>query len=110
MKNKLRFGIGGIPHTAKGLENGIERLSELGLEHMELEFVQSVFVKEDKAPKIKELAEEKDVSLSVHGSYYTNFASDERPKWHASISRIVKAGYIGELCGAKSVTYHSGYF
>lgn len=108
--SNLRFGIGGIPHTAKGLENGIKRLNELGLRHMELEFVQSVYVKEEKAPQIKEVAEENDITLSVHGSYYTNLASPDKQKWHASISRIVQAAYIGDLCGAKSVTYHTGFF
>ncbi len=109
-KNDLRFGIGGVPHTAKGVEKGIQRLHELGLRHMELEFVQSVFVKEEKAPQIKDLAAEQDVTLSVHGSYYTNFASEDKQKWHASINRIVQAAYIGELCGARTVTYHSGFF
>lgn len=107
---KLRFGTGGVPHTAKGVDKGIERLHELGLEHMELEFVQSVFLTEEKAEKTKQLAEENDITLTVHGSYYTNFASEDTKKWHASISRIEKAAEIGYLAGAKSVTYHSGFF
>jgi deoxyribonuclease-4 len=110
-KNKLRFGIGGIPHSKKtDVLGGIARVRELGLEHMELEFVQSVFVTEQKAPEVKQAAEEHDVTLSVHGSYYINLASSDKAKWHASISRIAKAAEIGALCGAKSVTYHSGFF
>lgn len=109
-KNELRFGTGGVPHTAKGVDKGLARLHELGLQHMELEFVRSVFVKEEKAAGIKDLAAENDITLSVHGSYYTNFASDDKQKWHASISRISDAAKIGALCGAKSVTYHSGFF
>lgn len=111
MERKLRFGIGGLPHTAKkGVVKGIERLRELGLEHMELEFVQSVFVSKDKAPEVKAAAEANDITLSVHGSYYTNFASEDKAKWYASINRITSAAEVGAMCGAKSVTYHSGFF
>lgn len=109
--DKLRFGVGGIPLTAKnGVNGGVRRLRELGLDHMELEFVQSVFLTPEKALELKATAEENDVSLSVHGSYYVNLATDDRPKWHASISRVVQAANIGNIAGAHSVTYHSGFF
>jgi deoxyribonuclease IV len=109
---KLRFGTGGMPLTTKGERNvkaGIQRIHELGLEHMELEFVYQVFVKEEDAPVIKKLAEEQDVSLSVHGSYYVNLGSEDKQKWHASISRVVQAAARGAAAGAVSVTYHSGF-
>lgn len=111
MAEKLRFGVGGLPLTTKsgGTLGGIARLRELGLEHLELEFVQSVFIKREQAAAVKEKAQAEDVTLSVHGSYYVNLASDEKPKWHASISRVVQAAEIGYLCGARSITYHSGF-
>jgi deoxyribonuclease-4 len=59
---------------------------------------------------LKAASEAADVSLSVHGSYYINLASDDKAKWHASISRIVQAATIGQLAGARSVTYHTGFF
>src|SRR5690349_4778251 len=108
---KLRFGTGGMPFTTQksgGLQAGIRRIAELGLQHMELEFVQQVFVKEEDAPVIKQLAADQDVTLSVHGSYYVNLASEDRPRWHASISRVVQAALRGDAAGAESVTYHSG--
>src|SRR5476651_846879 len=102
---QLRFGTGGMPHTTNrsgGLQSGIRRVHELGLHHMELEFVQQVFVKEEDAPAIKQLAIEQDVTLSVHGSYYVNLASPDRAKWHASISRVVQAAVRGDQAGAVS--------
>lgn len=112
MANELRFGTGGVPLTTPkgGLVNGIPYLHQLGLQHMELEFVQSVYVKPEKAPEIKALAQANDVSLSVHGSYYVNLASNEKDKWHASINRVVQAAEVGDMCGAVSITYHSGFF
>jgi deoxyribonuclease-4 len=110
MMTKLRFGTGGTPLTAKGWRKGPEKLQQLGLHHMELEFVQSVFLNAESAAEMKALATAHDVSLSVHGSYYTNFASPEREKRLASTARIVKAAQMGSLAGARSITYHTGFF
>lgn len=107
----LRFGTGGMPFTTNGGNTlaGIKRVHELGLHHMEMEFVHNVFIKSEQAPEVKKTAEENDVTLSVHGSYYVNLASLERPKWHAGISRVIQAASIGDACGAKSVTFHSAF-
>lgn len=108
---ELRFGTGGYPITNTGSGVGaVQRLSELGLNHMELEFVQSVFLTPEKAEELDKAASEADVSLSVHGSYYVNMASDDPKKFHGGITRVAKAAEIGALAGAKSVTYHSGFF
>lgn len=111
MTNKLRFGTGGMPLTTQKRDvlNGIKRVRELGLEHMELEFVYNVFVKPDQAPIVKEIAKAEDVSLSVHGSYFVNLAATDKQKWHASINRVVQAAKVGDACGAVSVTFHSGF-
>jgi len=107
----IRFGTGGVPLTSpkRDTASGIKYLSSLGLQHMELEFVQSVYVKEEAAPEIKAAAEEANITLTAHGSYFTNFASPEPAKFYASIQRTGKAITIGELCGLKSVTFHSGF-
>lgn len=111
MANKLRFGTGGMPLTSKSrtAKDGITRIHELGLEHMELEFVYQVFVKKEDTEEIKKLAEQKNVTLSVHGSYFVNLAADDKQKWHAGISRVIQAAERGDECGAISVTYHSGF-
>jgi deoxyribonuclease-4 len=110
--NSIRFGTGGIPLTTKNRNTteGILRLAELGLRHMELEFVYSVYVKDKEVDSIIQATEENDVSLSVHGSYYTNFASEEDKKWYASQSRAKKAAIMGDKLGAKSLTFHTAFF
>lgn len=108
----LKFATGGFPHTTKNRSvfNAIARIKELGLDAMELEFVYSDFVDKDTAPDVKKTAEDEGVALTVHGSYFVNLASPEKPKWHASINRVIKSAEIGDLCGAQSVTFHAAAF
>lgn len=110
--NKLRFHVAGIPHTTKPRETieGLRRIKELGLDGMELEWVHQVPFDEEKAKEVKKAIEELELSLTVHGSYYINLAALERPKWHASISRIVKAAKVGDVCGAKKLTFHPAFY
>ncbi|MBN1915697.1 TIM barrel protein [Candidatus Dojkabacteria bacterium] len=108
----LRFGTAGIPITSKKHDvlSGIKRVKEIGLNHMELEFVHGVRMGEELAIKVRECAEREGVSLTVHGPYYINLASDDKKTWYASINRIVQSAKIGEIAGAKSVTFHSAFF
>ncbi len=110
--NKIRFGTGGIPFTAvkRDTVSGIQRIAELGLAHLELEFVYSVYLKEAQALEVKGAANQNDVTLTIHGSYFTNFAAVDPQKWHASIDRLIKAAGTGEMAGAKSITFHSAFF
>lgn len=106
--SKLRFGTGGFPITTKNrsVVNAISRIRELGLDAMELEFVYSDFVKEEDAVEVKKAALEKDVTLTVHGSYFINLASPEKDKLESSINRVMKSAKVGDLCGARSITFH----
>jgi len=119
--NKLRFGTGGIPLSTKiitnpegrklsGRESGVHRIKELGLNHMEIEFVHGVRVTEEQAIAIGTLAQKENISLTLHGSYYINLASLEKNKRHASINRVKKALWAGRLMHAKSVTFHAAFY
>jgi len=108
----ILFGTGGIPNSAKGgtAADGLLRLKELGLDAMELEFVHQVWMNRIQAMKLKEVAKENKIALTCHGSYYINLNSPDKKKWHASITRILKAAEIANLAGAHSVTFHPGYY
>jgi deoxyribonuclease-4 len=108
----LKFLVAGIPHTTfpRNTLEGIRRVAELGLDGMELEWVHQVPYNEDMAGKVKILAKQLNVVLTVHGSYYINLASDDDKIWHASISRIAKALKIGSLSGASKLTFHIGFY
>ena len=109
---KLRIGTAGIPASTKprSTANAVKRLAELGLRHMEIEFVRGVKMGEKTAREIRDLAEEHDISLTVHAPYYVNLNSAEPDKITASKDRIVQAARAGAWAGAKSVTFHAAYY
>jgi len=110
--DKLRFGTAGIPIYASklGTVNGVKAVRELGLECMELEFVHSVNISKEKAPLVKEMAKKHDVEMTCHAPFYVNLSSLEKEKIGASRSRILKSAEIANMCGAKSVTFHAGFY
>lgn len=109
---RLLFGTAGIPQCCKGLKTyeGIAKVKELGLEAMELEFVHSINISEEKAPIVKKSAEDNGIILTCHAPYFINLNAQEKPKLHASIDRILKSARIASLCGAYSVTFHPGFY
>ena len=109
---KLLFGTAGIPRSAKGNNSisGIERLRELDLDCMELEFVQGVRMGEKGAGNVLEAAEKRNIALSVHAPYYINLNSPEEEKLKASLERIYQAARIGSLCGAESIVLHAAFY
>jgi deoxyribonuclease IV len=114
--NKLRFGTAGIPTSTEqdqGKRNtalGIKQVRNLNLDAMELEFVHSVNIKEDKAPLVNDARKDNDVVLTTHGSYYINLNSLEKPKIEASIGRILQAAKIANMCGVFSLVFHAAYY
>ncbi len=108
----LYFGPAGIPLSVKkrSTVEGIKRVRELGLNAMELEFVRSINISEDKAPEVKEAAKEYGVLLTCHGQYYINLNSKDEAKVRASVERILKAAKIAYLSGAWSLTFHAAYY
>ncbi len=108
---KVLVGTAGIPFSAKGTSTvgGVKRIKELGLQCMELSFVQQVYLNSDEAKKVGEVARQSGVSLSVHAPYYINLNSDSKVV-EASKSRILQAAERGEDMGAKAVCIHAGYY
>ncbi len=117
----LAFGPGGIPNSTKtvttsdgkkldGRRSAIYRLKELDLDHMEVEFVHGVNITEESALALGKLARENNTSLTVHGPYYINLASLEKPKIYASINRIKKTLQAAEWMDAKSITFHAAFY
>ena len=108
----LLFGTGGVPVSAaeRSTEAGIERIAELGLGCMEVEFVQGVKMSPEVAVSAGELAAEKQVVLTAHAPYYINLNSAERQKVHMSKERILQTARIAGLLGARSITFHAAFY
>jgi deoxyribonuclease-4 len=108
----LFFGTGGSPHSAstKTTVSGIERIAELGLGCMELEFVMGVRMGEVEARLVAETAVRQNVKLSAHAPYYINLNAREPEKIKASQERLLKTARIATLCGAQSVVFHTAFY
>jgi deoxyribonuclease-4 len=108
----LLFGTGGAPHSAKtpSTISGIERIAELGLGCMELEFVQGVRMGELSARQVAEIAAKLGVKLSAHAPYFINLNAHEPAKIRASQDRILQTARIASLCGAYSIVFHTAFY
>jgi deoxyribonuclease-4 len=109
---ELLFGTGGVPVSAKSrsTEAGIERIAELGLGCMEIEFVQGVKMSPQVAVSVGELAARKKVVLTAHGPYFVNLNAVEPQKVHMSKERILQTARIAALFGARSITFHAAFY
>jgi len=108
----LLFGTGGVPLSAesRSTEAGIDRIAELGLDCMEVEFVQGVKMSPEVAVSVGELAARKNVVLTAHGPYAVNLNAVERQKVHMSKERILQTARIAALFGARSITFHAAFY
>ena len=111
MKNLL-FGTAGIPITTTPLNTveGIRQINNLGLNCMEIEFVQGIYLNEEVAKEVAEIAAENNIRLSVHAPYYVNLNAHEARKLSNSKRMIFESARIGALCGAGSVVFHAGFY
>jgi deoxyribonuclease-4 len=108
----LLIGTAGTPRSAevKSTIGGIERVAELGLGCLELEFVRGVHMGEKVAHEVAEAAARSGIRLTAHGPYYINLNAREPDKVRASQERILKTARVGAMCGAVSVTFHAAFY
>jgi deoxyribonuclease-4 len=108
----MKFGTVGSPISTPPKPGGsigaIDQLATLGLDALELGWVQSVRVTETTCAIIKKRAEDKQIALSVHAPYFINLnANDE--EWPKSRKRLMDAAYFGFLAGATDIVFHPGF-
>ena len=108
----LLFGTAGIPLSTwpQTTIDGIKRVAELGLDCMEVEFVQGVYLNETEAKMVAEVASNLGISLSAHAPYFINFNAHEPKKLRASQGILLKAARIASICGAKNMVFHAGFY
>ncbi len=108
----LLFGTAGTPHSARERSTigGIERIAELGLGCMEIEFVQGVRMGEAGAHQVAEAATREGIRLSAHAPYFINFNAHEPEKIRASQDRLLQTARIASLCRAESIVFHTAFY
>jgi deoxyribonuclease-4 len=107
----LRFGTSGIPLSTPrpGTPHGIHRARELGLDCLEMAWVNGVKMGEEAADRIAAAARETGLELTAHGPYYVNLcgAADVVER---SLDRLLHTARLAERCGAKSFCFHAGFY
>ncbi len=109
----MLFGTVGTPvSTPKnpgGSIGAISRLKEICLGALELGWVQSVRISEEKCLEIKNHSSNLNIQLSVHAPYFINLnANDE--EWPKSRQRLMDAAHYGNLAGATDIIFHPGSY
>jgi len=113
MTLSFRFGtVGspiGTPKKPGGSVGAIQFSRSLGLDAMELGWVQSVRVSVATCAAIRAAAGAEAVALSVHAPYFINLnANDE--EWPKSRQRLMDAAHYGNLAGATDIIFHPGSY
>lgn len=108
----LLFGTAGTPHSARSgtTADGIERIAELGLGCMEVEFVRGVKMGEASARQVAEVAARKGIRLSAHAPYFVNLNAREPEKIKASQGRLLQTARVAAWCGVESVAFHTAFY
>ncbi|MBI3619026.1 TIM barrel protein [Candidatus Peregrinibacteria bacterium] len=109
----LHFAIAGCPlSTPKpgGTVEGLKRAHELGIEAMEIEWVQNVPSDPKRMEEIRRTAEGLKISLTVHAPYYVNLNTPDPSKLAASKGRVLKALAMSEIAGVRSVCVHAAFY
>jgi len=113
MTLSFRFGTVGSPkNTPKkpgGSVGAIHYSKEIGLDALELGWVQSVRVSPETCQLIKEAAGERGLAVSVHAPYFINLNADEE-EWPKSRKRLMDAAHYGNLAGATDIIFHPGSY
>ncbi|MDD4874300.1 MAG: TIM barrel protein [Dehalococcoidales bacterium] len=110
--DRLLFGTAGIPLSTSQPDtvNGIQRVADLELDCMELEFVQKVYLKKPEAELVREVSQSTGILLSAHAPYALNFNARQTSKIRISQSYLFNAAHIAALCGAQSIVFHPAYY
>jgi deoxyribonuclease-4 len=108
----IKVGIAGVPLALKGKSTGegIEYLSDIGLDALEVQFVRRVSMKEETALAVGEIARKAKIDLSVHAPYMINLASEDPTIISDSINRIKLSVDRAHALRAQIVVCHSAYY
>jgi deoxyribonuclease-4 len=113
MTLSFKFGTVGSPAATPpkpgGTVGGIQYADSVGLNALELAWVQGVRVGESTCAAIKQAAIETGIVLSIHAPYYINLNGDEE-KWPRLRHYLIDAAHYGNLAGATDIIFHPGTY
>lgn len=92
----------------KNSEQMPEFLATRGLTAYEYQCSRGVRVSDEKATKLKAMAEKYNISLSVHSPYYISLSTQEEEKKISTIKYITDSMAVAKKMGATRVVVHAG--
>ena len=104
----IKLGPGGT--AGLGYDEGLKKISELGLTALEVEYTHGINMSNATAKKVGELAKKLKISLSCHAPYFINLASEEKAKVNASKIRILQSCERMHYLGGGPVVFHPGFY
>lgn len=110
---RVYLGPAGIPQyvvKAKSTLDAVRVVRELGLNAMEVEFVQGVRMSRELARQVGRIAQDYGVKLSVHAPYFINLCSEEVEKVERSRLRLAESLDRALHMGAWVVVVHAAYY
>ncbi len=116
MADRPRFGPAGVPPTFRLIRASLEDvpglLREEGLDALEYEAIYwggAPQIRREEAEKLGLKAQENDVWLSLHGSYFINL-NGEKQVVEASKKRLVACAIGANWMKAHTVVFHPGFY
>lgn len=109
----LKILTAGVPLSTPSPQTifkGIDKVIELELDGIELEFVHGVRTKDSELIKVGEYGRKKKVYFTVHAPYYINLNAKEERKYINSKEHIIKSVLAAEKVGAWSVVFHPAFY
>ncbi|SPC33688.1 TIM barrel protein [Candidatus Nitrosocaldus cavascurensis] len=109
---RIYIGTQGLPATARGhgIEAGLRRLHELGLNALEVDFAHGIYLSMEESRDLGRLADELGIRLSIHAPYYINLCSEDEEVIRRSKHRILECVERGEVMHADTIAIHSAFY
>lgn len=106
----MRFGPAGYPQGSKGPKEALDKIKELGLSNLEMEFVRGVRLSKEKAEEIGAMAKERDIRLTAHAPYFVSLNSDNPETKVKSLDWIMDTVRVSHHMGGYSIAIHAGSY
>ncbi len=109
----LHVACPGVPRSTPspgGTIKGLEYAKKLGIDAMEMEWVQRVPSNVEHVEAIGQKARDLSMKLTIHAPFYVNLNAKDKVILAASKKRILQALTMGQICGALSVCVHPAFY
>ena len=106
----MHFGPAGYPEGTKGPKEAMDKIFELGLNAMEVEFVRGVRTSAERSKEMGELAGERKIRLTAHAPYFVSLNSENAETRVKSLDHILDTVKAAHIMGAYSIAIHAASY